>query len=47
MINYLPFDLQQVICHYGIGQNAEKPFVQTAILVNKSWATFVCRILYR
>ncbi|KAI8883389.1 hypothetical protein K501DRAFT_314422 [Backusella circina FSU 941] len=43
----LPLDLQQIICEYAIGENGKDRFVCKALLVNKTWAYFVCRVLYR
>ncbi|KAI7898185.1 uncharacterized protein BX663DRAFT_490322 [Cokeromyces recurvatus] len=43
----LPLDLQQVICHYAISSSGDNKFALVALTVNKSWAYFVCRVLYR
>jgi hypothetical protein len=47
MVNTLPLDLQQVICRHAIGPLGNDPFALVALRVNKSWAYFVCRVLYR
>lgn len=47
MVDKLPLDLQQVICEYAIGIKSNGSFVKVAITVNKTWAYFVCRVLYR
>jgi hypothetical protein len=47
MVAKLPLDLQQVICKYAIDIKSNGSFVKVAITVNKAWAYFVCRLLYR
>lgn len=47
MVMRLPLDLQQVICRHAIGPTGSDPFALVALRVNKSWAYFVCRVLYR
>lgn len=47
MVSKLPLDLQQVICEYAIGRNSNNQFAMVALTVNKNWAYFVCRMLYR
>ncbi|KAI8643137.1 hypothetical protein BD408DRAFT_415332 [Parasitella parasitica] len=47
MVPKIPLDLQQVICKYALEINSDSSFTKVAITVNKSWAYFVCQILYR
>ncbi|CAO3631382.1 unnamed protein product [Mucor hiemalis] len=47
MANTLPLDLQQVICRYAIGFKGSTSFAIVALQVNKAWAYFVCKVLYR
>ncbi|KAI9473671.1 MAG: hypothetical protein EXX96DRAFT_578884 [Benjaminiella poitrasii] len=47
MVSKLPLDLQQVICRHAIRSPGNNRFAMIALTINKSWAYFVCRILYR
>jgi hypothetical protein len=47
MMSKLPLDLQQVICQHAIGKQGNNRFAMVALTVNKNWAYFTCRILYR
>ncbi|KAI8390219.1 hypothetical protein BD560DRAFT_380294 [Blakeslea trispora] len=52
MVSKLPLDLQQTICKYAILDRKScyeynSLFVKTALTVNKTWAYFVCRVIYR